>query len=269
MRALIEASPEPVTLDPDRAADEHRPADPDLSPAPRAGQPDLPDGRSRRRGQRDRLGGVQHLGRSGRRGDRLRGGPAVDDDRPRRHPPGPRLGGRRGPDGRARDPHRTGVRRPARVLRPLPPRALRLGRLADPRRRRGRPRRAPGLVQTRDLPGGHRDDQRAHPGPDGRRSRRPDRSDRRTPRSAWGSIAAGSSTCSSRRSPRSPRRSGPAPSGRLAVDHDGRSGSSRRPGPGGPCRRGPGSARDQRRPARGPAPAGSRPSPRHRSGSRA
>ena len=104
-----------------RPADEHRPPDPDLSRAARARRADLPDGRLDRRGQRDGLGRVQHLGRPGGGRDRLRRRPADHDDRPRRDPPGDRHLGRCRPDGRPRDSDRAGLRRPARVLRPLPP----------------------------------------------------------------------------------------------------------------------------------------------------
>ena len=55
-------------------------------------------------------------------------------------------------------PHRRGRGRAARVLRRLPPFRLRLGRLADPRRGRGRARDRPFAARGRapERPGGHR-----------------------------------------------------------------------------------------------------------------
>ena len=116
----------------------------------------------------------------------------------------PRHRGR--PARRARDAGRARVRRPAPVLRPVPPRALRLGRVADPRRRRRRPRRRPGPRDDGAVPGRRRDDGRDHPRPDRRGHawrRRPAAERRRRARASTGS---GSSACWSTRSPRSGER---------------------------------------------------------------
>ena len=92
----------------DRAADERRRCCCGPRRAARPHRGHLADGRLARRGQHDRRGRVQHLGRPGGGRDRLRVGDPDPDGRPRRHPPGARparrtspgwRGSGRGPDG--------------------------------------------------------------------------------------------------------------------------------------------------------------------------
>ena len=102
---------------------------------------DRADGRRDRRGEHDPGGRVQHLGRSRGRAARLPLRARRDDDRARRHARrAPDAGvGRPVPRGR---PRRHVRRRAGRVLQAVPRADVRLGRGADPRRRRARARRS-------------------------------------------------------------------------------------------------------------------------------
>ena len=94
---------------------------------------------------------------------------------------------------------------------------LRLGRLADPRRRRRGP---PGGARPGHDPAPPRrrgDRRRADPGPDGRGSRRACGGSPRTSRPASTSTGRGSSTCSWRRSPRSAEARARAGRGTMAA----------------------------------------------------
>ena len=125
----------------------HRPADERraLPRAPRHGRDraDRRHGRGDRRGQHDAGRRVQRLGRPGGRRARLRSRRRRDDDRARRHARGRHRA--RGPTTAGRDRHDRHVRLGARrLLQRLPPRDLRVGGSADPRRGHGRPPAPPG-----------------------------------------------------------------------------------------------------------------------------
>ncbi|MCK7499278.1 MAG: nucleoside hydrolase [Comamonadaceae bacterium] len=154
-------------------------------------------------GNTTRGGGVQHLAGPRGGGDRLRERDPDLDDGPRRHSPGALPGARRGAPRGARHADRPDLGRPPALLRRLPPPPLRLGRLADPRRRGGGPPGRAGPRHDRAAARGRGDRRRADPWPDGGRPGGPAWACRRTSRPASTSTGRASSTSSWRRSRRS------------------------------------------------------------------
>ena len=154
-------------------------------------------------GEHDRGRGVQHLaGPGGRRHRPWERHPDLDDHA-RRDPPGPLPGARRGPPRGARHADRPRLGRPPPLLCDLPPQALRLGWLADPRCRRGGSPCRPGPGHDTLASGGRGDGGRADPGPHRCRSRGAAGVARERGGRRRASIGRGSWTCSWRRSPRS------------------------------------------------------------------